>query len=128
MPGQPGLLREVYDDLRHEARLRRLQLLAGLAYAVLAAGGLYLFSAVGEDSGDFADVQGRTTLAAVGTGLLAVSSVLCGLTVVLVRADRRRPSSGREPGVLPDGRLLAATTALAVALTALGAWALTRWS
>lgn len=69
-----GVLREVYEDLRDELVQRRVQVLAAAAYVVLWLGFLYLFSSVGEDSRTFEDVHRRTTLAAVGTGLLAVGS------------------------------------------------------
>ncbi len=128
MSEERGLLQEVYEDLRHEVRLRRVQLLAGVAYTVLVAGGLYLFSSVGEDSHDFSDVHRRTTLAAVGVGLLVLAVLLCVLTGLLDRAARRRTEPGRERRVLPDRRWLAGMTTLGVVLVALGSLALTRWS
>lgn len=125
---EDGLLQEVVDDVRTELRRRRLQVLAAVAYLVLAAGGLYLFSSIGEDSGDLADVHRRTTLAAVGTGLLAGGVLLCVATLVLDGVDRRRVTPGREPGARPDRRRLALATAGGTAAVAAGLLALSRWS
>jgi ABC-type uncharacterized transport system permease subunit len=124
---EPGLLREVLDDLRDELRLRRVQVLAAVAYIVLAAGGLYLFSSIGEDSRAFWDVHRRTTLAAIGTGLLGLAVLLSITTLVLERAERLRPTPGRQPGVLPSRRGLVAATVVGIVLAALGVLALSRW-
>lgn len=123
-----GILREVFDDLRHETHRRRVQLLATLAYLVLAGGGLYLFSSIGEDSGSIEDVHERTTLAAVGTALSAVGVVLCVVTLLVERRVRTRPSPGREPGTLPSRGRLSAATVMGGALVAVGLLALGRWS
>lgn len=123
-----GVLREVLDDLRGEAHQRRVQLLAALAYVVLAAGLLYLFSSIGEDSGSFEDVHERTTLAAVGTGLSAAGTLLCVVTSVARHRVRTSPAMGREPATLPSRRGLAVATALGVALVGSGLLALSRWT
>lgn len=122
-----GVLREVWDDLRDELVRRRLQVVAALGYVVQAAGTLYLFSSVGEDSGTIADVHRRTTLAAVGTGLLAVGSLWCLVTLLLDRAARRRPVPVPAHH-LPDRRRLVVGAAGGTALVALGVVALLRWS
>ena len=103
MSGQ-GLLQEVVDDLRTELRLRHVQVLAAVAYLVLAVGGLYLFSSIGEDSHGTYDVHRRTTLAAVGTGITALGVLLCATTLVVDRRVRRRRELGGEPRHLPARR------------------------
>lgn len=127
MPEQ-SVLREVVDEVRHEVRRRPVQLLAATAYVLLAIGGLYLFSSVGEDSRTVSDVHRRTTLAAVGTGLLGLGVVVCGATFVLDRTARRRVDAGPYGRVLPNRRRLGGMTVLGTALAGLGVWALTRWS
>jgi len=79
-------LREIVHDLVIEVRDRRAQLLAALTYVVLAAGGLFLFSSIGEDSGQRYDNVARTTLAWVGMVILAVLGVL----TLLVHTNVRR--------------------------------------
>lgn len=123
-----GVLREVLDDLRHEAHRRRVQLLAALAYLVMAGGVLYLFSSIGEDSGSFEDVHDRTVLAGVGTGLTAAGVVLCVLTLVAERRVRLDPTPGREPGALPSRGRLVGATVLGATLVVLGLVALGRWT
>lgn len=124
---EPGLLREVVDDLRDEWRVRRVQVLAVAAYVVLLAGGLYLFSSVGEDSRTFSDVHRRTTLAAVGTGLLAFGVLLSVTALAVERAVRLHPTPGRHL-LLPNRRWLAVATACGCLLTALRVVALGRWT
>ena len=125
---EQGLLQEVVDDLRTELRRHRVQVLAGVAYVVLGAGGILLFSAVGEDSGDFADVHRRTTLAAIGTGVLALGVLLCAATLVVDALVRRRAAAAYELRHLPERRRLVLVTVGGAVLVALGIVALARWS
>ena len=122
-----GTVREVLGDVWQEARDRRAQLAAGVAYAVLLAGVLYLFSAVGADSGDWYDVTRRTTLAAVGVGLL-VGGVLLGGLALLVDADvRRRTRPGAVPRHLRSRRRVVAAMGAGALLAAVGVAALLGW-
>lgn len=122
---EQGVLREVWDDVRGELRQRRLQVLAGCGYAVLLFGILYLFSSVGEDSRTFSDVHRRTTLAAVGSGLLALGTLWCVVTLGLAGAARRRAVPAH---LLPNRRRLVLGAVGGTALVALGVVALLRWS
>lgn len=124
---EPGVIREVWDDLRGEVSSRRLQVAAAFGYVVLTAGFLYLFSSIGEDSRTFSDVHRRTTLAAVGTGLLALGSVWCVLTLLLDRAARNRtfPVPAHQ---LPNRRRLVVGALGGVVLVGLGVVGLVRWS
>jgi hypothetical protein len=101
-------LREIWDDLRTEARQRRAQLLAALTYVVLGAGGLYLYSSTGPDSDDWYDSVDRTTLAGVGIGLLTLGVLIGALTLRVDRSLQRSTTPGSAARPLRRARLVAA--------------------
>lgn len=121
-------LREVLDDVRTEVRTRRAQVLAGLTYAVLVAGGLYLFSSIGEDSGEHYDEVYRTTLAGVGVGVLALGVLLGIVTLAVDRDVRRRATPGAPRRHLRSRRRLVVTMVMCVGLISAGLFALAGWS
>jgi hypothetical protein len=125
---EPGLFREVVDELKDEWQVRWLQVLAVVAYVVVVLGGLYLFSSIGEDSRTFEDVHRRTTLAAVGTGVLVLGVLLSLTTLAVERAVRLHPTPGGQRAVLPNRRWLTVAAVGGCALAALGVVALTRWT
>jgi hypothetical protein len=123
-----GPVREVLDDVRNELRLRRVQVLAAFTYLVLALGGLYLFSSIGEDSNGRSDTVLRTTLAAVGIGLLAFGVLMGGVTLVVDRYQRGRSSLSAPYHLLHSRLRVVVAMAAGVALIAAGLAALTRWT
>ena len=110
--------REIWDDLRAEARQRRAQLLAALTYVVLGAGGLYLYSSTGPDSDDWYDSVDRTTLASVGIGLLTLGVVIGALTLRVDRSLQRSTTLGSAPRPLRRAHLVAAMAGGAVLVVA----------
>ena len=123
-----GLLREILDDVRTECRQRRSQLLAGCTYLLVGFGGLYLLSSWGEDSGRRYDVHDRTTLAAVGVGLLVVGVVVGALTLATDRSMRRGLVPGASSGHLCSRGRVVTTMILGAVLVALGLAALVAWA
>lgn len=117
MSGQSPL-REIWDDLRTEARQRRAQLLAAVTYVALGAGGLYLYSSIGPDSDDWYDSVDRTTLAGVGIGLLALGVSLGAVSLLVDRTLQRSTTLRSAPKPLRRGRLLAAIAVGAVLIVA----------
>ena len=128
MMSSESVLREILDDVRTEFRQRRSQLLAGCTYVVIGFGGLYLLSARGEDSGQWYDTQDRTTLAAVGVGLLVVGVLLGAVTLAVDRGMRRRLVPGERSGHLCSRKRVIAVMVAGVALIAVGVSALAAWS
>jgi hypothetical protein len=123
-----GPVREVLDDVRHEFRLRRAQVLAALTYVVLAAGGLYLFSSIGQDSHGRSDTVYRTTLTAVGIGLLALGVLMGGVTLAVDRYQRRRASLSTPYHPLHSRLRVVVAMAVGAVMIAAGMAALARWS
>lgn len=121
-------VREVLDDVRNELRLRRVQVLAALTYLVLASGGLYLFSSIGEDSHGRSDTVYRTTLTAVGIGLLALGVLMGGVTLGVDRYQRRRASLSTPYRPLHSRLRVVVAMAVGAALIAAGLVALARWT
>ena len=120
--------REILSDVGQEVRDRRAQLVEALAYVVLLAGGLYLFSAVGADSGNWYDVTRRTTLAAIGIGLLCGGLLLSALALVVDAGVRRRARPGAVPRHLRSRRRVYGAMAVGALLAGAGATALVAWS
>lgn len=116
----PGPVREVLDDLVTQLRRRRAQLLEAVTCIVLLAGALYLFSSIGEDSGNWYDTVQRSTLAAIGVGLLLLSVALGGVTLAVDRGVRRRAQPGALPYHLRSRRRLVGAMVLAGLLAAGG--------
>lgn len=123
-----SLLREILDDARAELRQRRSQLLAGCTYIVVSFGGLYLLSARGEDSGLAYDVHDRTTLAAIGVGLLVVGVLLGAVTLAVDRNLRRRWVPGASSLHLCSRGRVVSSMIIAAVLVAVGLAALAAWS
>jgi len=123
-----GPVREVLDDVGRELRDRRAQVVEGLAYVVLLAGVLYLFSSVGQDSGNWYDVTHRTTLAAIGIGLLLGGAAVAALALVVDGQVRRSTRPGAVPRHIKSRRRVYGAMALGVALAAAGTLALIAWS
>lgn len=121
-------LREVLDDVLTEMRTRRAQLLAGLTYVVLTAGGLYLFSSIGEDSGEQYDQVYRVTLTGVGVAILALGVLLGLVTLAVDRDVRRRATPGAPPRHLRSPHRIVVAMLVGVVLISAGLFALTRWS
>jgi hypothetical protein len=121
-------LREILHDLVTEVRDRRAQLLAALTYVVLASGGLFLFSSIGEDSGDAYDTVARTTLAGVSIGILSAGVLLGALTLAVDAGVRRRVRPGALRRHVQHRIWMVMAMTAGVALIATGSWALTRWS
>lgn len=126
--GSADPLREMMHDLFIEVRDRRAQLLAVLTYVVLASGTLFLFSSIGEDSGDAYDTVARTTLAAVSIGMLAAGVLLGALTLAVDAGVRRRVRPGALRRHLQHRIRVVVAMAAGVALIAAGSFALNRWS
>ena len=120
----PGPVREVVEDLVHQVRQRRAQVLEALTYVVLLGGGLYLFSAIGEDSRNWYDTVARTTLGAIGVGVLLLGVLLGGLTLAVDRSVRRRTQPGALPCHLRSRRRLTAAMGAGALLAAAGLVAL----
>jgi heme/copper-type cytochrome/quinol oxidase subunit 2 len=125
----PGPMREVLDDVRTELRLRRAQVLAGLTYVSVAAGGLYLLSSLGKDSAMHWDSMDRSTVASIGIALLVLGCVLGGVTLMVDRAVRHteRSTSGR-PVPLRSRVGVVIAMVIAAALTTVGVVAVLGWS
>lgn len=113
-----GPLREIWDDLRTEARRRRAQLLAASSYVALVAGGLYLYSSTGPDSDEWYDSVDRTTLAGVGIGLLALGVVLGAVSLRVDRILQRSTTLQVAPQPLRRARVITAMAVGAVLIVA----------
>lgn len=123
-----SVLREVVQDIRDELWQRRAQACAAVSYTVLLAGFLYLFSSIGQDSRQWYDTVQRTTLTAVGIGLLALFVALGALTLLVDRDVRRRTLPGAEPRYLRHRGRFVAALACGVVLGAAGVVALSVWT
>ena len=123
-----GLLREILDDVRTEVWQRRCQVLAGCTYVFVGFGCLYLLSSRGEDSGQWYDTQDRTTLAAVGVGLLVLGVSLGAVTLAVDRSMRRRLVPGASSGHLCSRGRVVTITGIGVVLVAVGLAALAAWA
>jgi hypothetical protein len=122
-------MREVLDDVRTELWLRRAQVLAGLTYVAVAAGGLYLLSSRGKDSDQFYDSMDRSTVASTAIALLAVGFVLGGVTLMVDRAVRRAERrASRRPVPLRSRVGVVIAMVIAAALTTVGMVAVPGWS
>jgi hypothetical protein len=109
VPSRRGPLHEVLEDVRAELRQRRARLLASLTYVMVGFGGLYLLSSTPRDSGQRWDSMGRTTVAAIGIGLLGSGVLLGAVTLAVDRNVRRRETLGAPPShVHSRGRVIAA--------------------
>jgi len=124
----PSLLREILDDVRTELWQRRSQVLAGLTYVVAGFGALYLMSSRAADSGQWYDSQERTTLAAVGIGLLAVGVLLGAVTLAVDREIRRGLVATPGAGQLCSRARVVAVMVIGTALVVVGSKALASWS
>jgi uncharacterized membrane protein YidH (DUF202 family) len=116
---------ELRAELRQDLRVHRAQILAAMAYVVFGLGGLYVFSAIGEDTGGAWDTVRRSTNAVIGVLLLVAGLPFAVAALVTYRRDRHE----QPPGAMPQGMrsprwvLLALGLALvliAVTLAALG--------
>ena len=124
----PGPMREVLDDVRTELGLRRAQVLAGLRYVAVAAGGLYLLSSRGKDSAMHWDSMDRSTVASIGIALLAVGFVLGGVTLMVDRAVRRAERRASRRSVPLHTRVgVVIAMVIAAALTSVGVVAVLGW-
>jgi hypothetical protein len=123
-----GPVREVLDDVRTELWDRRAQVVAALGYVVLTAGVLYLFSSIGADSRNWYDVTHRTTLAAIGIGLLLGCLPVFAAALVVDGRVRRDARPGAVPRHLRSRRRIQLVMLAAALLAAAGAAALAAWS
>ena len=123
-----SVVREVLDDVRGELWHRRAQVCAALSYVVLLFGFLVLFSSIGEDSHHWYDTVERTTLTAVGIGMLALFLALGALTLAVDKDVRRRTVPGAEPRYLRSRRRFVTALACGVALCGAGVVALATWA
>ena len=125
----PGPMREVLDDVRTELWLRRAQVLGGLTYVAVAAGGLYLLSSRGKDSAMHWDSMDRSTVASIGIALLVLGCVLGGVTLMVDRAVRHTErSTSRRPVPLRSRVGVVIAMVIAAALTTVGVVAVRGWS
>jgi hypothetical protein len=121
-------LREILDDVRTEFWRRRSQLLAGCTYVVIGFGCLWLLSSRGEDSGQWYDTQDRTTLAAVGVGLLVVGVMMGAVTLVVDRDLRRDLAPGASSSHLCSRGRVVAAMVIGGVLAGVGVAALAAWT
>jgi hypothetical protein len=102
------------QEVGTEFRRRRAQFVAGAAYVLLAAGALWLVSAIGKDSHQWYDTVEQSTNAAVGVVLLGVALPFGGAALLIDRRDVREYAPGEKPLRLRHPRWLIAAMALAV--------------